>query len=218
MTICVSIFDWKRYISVNVVTVSFIQLLTHVRPEFETIVDRNPYRKMVTDRSTCRVSEVSIKGIGSRRRNNGTCIITVGVSDESLEARHSDRSLEEQPSGERLEAVECVAEVSDFQLRFGCAVEETAPSRLAIDVTEYDVLVEEPKSLSSRNGGYIIERNRCDLFHLDHVYVTNSTQRIMVCRHVQRLVTLCSMTRQHTLLYTTTAVQQYHVAEMMLHS
>ena len=95
MTICVSMFDWKRYISVNVVTVSFIQLLTHVRPEFETIVDRNPYRKMVTDRSTCRVSEVSIKGIGSRRRNNGTCIITVGVSDESLEARHSDRSLEE---------------------------------------------------------------------------------------------------------------------------
>ena len=140
-------------ISVNVVTVSFIQLLTLVRPEFETINDRNPYRNIEVDRGICRVSEVPIQGIGRRQRNNGTYIVTVGVTDESLDSRHSDRSLVEQPHGERLEAVERVAEVSDFQLRFCCAVEETAPSRLAIDVTEYDVLVEEPKSLSGRNGG-----------------------------------------------------------------
>ena len=140
-------------ISVNVVTVSFIQLLTLVRPEFETINNRNPYRNIEVDRGICRVSEVPIQGIGRRQRNNGTFIVTIGVTDESLDARHSGRSFVEQPHGERLEAVERVAEVSDFQLRFGRAVEETAPSRLAIDVTEYDVLVEEPKSLSGRNGG-----------------------------------------------------------------
>ena len=140
-------------ISVNVVTVSFIQLLTLVRPEFETINDRNPYRNIEVDRGISRVSEVPIQGIGRRRRNKGTFVVTVGVTDESLDSRHSGRFLVEQPHGERLEAVERVAEVSDFQLRFGRAVEETAPSRLAIDVTEYDVLVEEPKSLSGRNGG-----------------------------------------------------------------
>ena len=198
----------------NVVTVSFIQLLIHVRPEFERIIDRNPYRNIVIDRGICRVSEVSIQGIGARQRNNGTFIVTFFVTDQGLEARHSGRSLVEQPSGERLEAVERVTKVSEFQLRFGCAVEETAPSRLAIDVTEYDVLVEEPKSLGGSNGGYVVESNRGDLFHLDHVYVTNRTQLIVVRRPGQYVF----MTRQRTLLYTTTVVQHSQDGEMMLHS
>ena len=211
-------FDWNRCISVNVVTVSFIQLLINVRPEFERIIDRNPYRNIVIDRGICRVSEVSIQGIGARQRNNGTFIVTFFVTDQGLEARHSGRSLVEQPSGERLEAIERVAKVSEFQLRFGCAVEETAPSILAIDVTEYDVLVEEPKSLGGSNGGYVVESNRGDLFHLDHVYVTNRTQLIVVCRLVRRPGQYVFMTRQRTLLYTTPFVQHSQDGEMMLHS
>ena len=93
----------------------------------------------------CEVARSS--GISIRLANDGSVNGTIGVIDQRPFARDTGGSLEEESHGELLELVHGVAEVGEFQLGLGGAVEETALGSQTTVTGELDVLVEEPQTL-----------------------------------------------------------------------
>ena len=94
-----------------------------------------------------RICEVAQGGTCCRLGNHGTVNAALGVIEQRSYTRHTGGSLEEESHGERLKAVEGVAEVGELQLRLGTAVEEAAFAIHTIVATQLDVLVEQPQTL-----------------------------------------------------------------------
>ena len=93
------------------------------------------------------VCEVTQSITSIRLANDGSVNGALGVVDQRPFARDTGGSLEEESHGELLELVHGVAEVGEFQLRLGGAVEETALVSHTTVGGELDVLVEEPQTL-----------------------------------------------------------------------
>ena len=105
------------------------------------------YSKIERSLGAGRVCEVAQCDTCVRLGNHGTVNAALGVIEQRSYTRHSGGSLEEESHGERLEAVEGVAEIGELQLRLGTAVEEAAFAIHTIVATQLDVLVEEPQTI-----------------------------------------------------------------------
>ena len=99
------------------------------------------------NRDSCGVGCRSTYGTRDRAGMQRSLVPTLGVVQERPRTSHTGGSLEEEADGERLEAVESVAEVGELQLRLKGAVEEAALSRLAAVIRLGDILVVKPKTL-----------------------------------------------------------------------
>ena len=130
----------------------------------------NTYSEVfVGSTDTGRVGGRALHTTGDRAGEHRPFVVTLRVVDERPRSSLSGRPLEEEAQGERLEAVEGVAEVGELQLRLGGAVEEAALARLAVDVSLLDVLVVQPETLGGLDA--VVE---CD--------TRDSSQHREVCR------------------------------------
>ena len=110
-------------------------------------IRRSTYRSGEVNLGAILICEVAQSITSRRLANDGSVNGALGVVYQRPFARDTSRSLEEESHGELLEAVEGVAEVGEFQLGLGGAVEETALARHTTVAGELDVLVEEPQTL-----------------------------------------------------------------------